>query len=72
MSKFSYKTFHACGDPMYNFFATTPKTNDRYVIDGNDFNHIANVLRMQVGEQLLVSFNGKSDLCKIESLTSIL
>ena len=70
MSKFSYKTFHSCGDPMYNFFATTKKTNDRYVIDGNDFNHIANVLRMQVGEQLLVSFNGKSDLCKIESLTS--
>lgn len=55
---------------MYNFFASNPKINDRYVIDGSDFNHIANVLRMQVGEQLLVSFGGKSDLCKIESLTT--
>ena len=52
---------------MYNFFASNPKINDRYVIEGNDYNHIANVLRMQVGEKLLVSFEGKSDLCEIES-----
>jgi len=52
---------------MYNFFATEQnKTADGYLVVGGDFNHIKNVLRMRVGENVLVSFDGKSDLCVIE------
>lgn len=52
---------------MYNFFATEQKRNaDRFCIDGADFNHIKNVLRMAVGEKLLVSCSGVTSLCKIE------
>lgn len=55
---------------MYNFFSTTPKINQRYLIEGNDFNHLVNVLRMRVGDRLLVSFDEVSDLCEIESVST--
>ncbi len=52
---------------MFNFFVDeTKKQNDCYLITGSDYNHIKNVLRMNVGENLLVSCNGRSDLCRIE------
>ena len=54
---------------MYNFFSENDKINGRYEITGNDFNHVKNVLRMKVGDEFLVSFNGKSDLCAIESFS---
>ena len=51
---------------MFNFFAEEKnKTSDGYYIDGKDYNHIKNVLRMREGDALLVSFEGKSDLCEI-------
>ena len=54
---------------MYNFFVNeNQKLNDKYVITGMDFNHIKNVLRMNVGDTFLVSDNGVSNLCKIEVL----
>ena len=52
---------------MYNFFVNTEKVNNCYIISGSDYNHIANVLRMNIGDTILVSCNGKSDLCKIQS-----
>ena len=56
---------------MYNFFVNADnKKENRYFIMGDDYNHIKNVLRMTVGEQLLVSCNDKSDLCEIESIES--
>ncbi len=56
---------------MFNFFAElNNKTDDGYVIDGKDYNHIRNVLRMKENDRLLVSYNGKSDLCKIVSFTA--
>ncbi|MBR4123372.1 MAG: 16S rRNA (uracil(1498)-N(3))-methyltransferase [Clostridia bacterium] len=55
---------------MFNFFS---KQNDRngdcYVITGSDCNHIKNVLRMSIGDNILVSDEGQSHLCKIESIT---
>ncbi|MBR6501862.1 MAG: 16S rRNA (uracil(1498)-N(3))-methyltransferase [Clostridia bacterium] len=52
---------------MYNFFVDNEnKKDDRYFISGTDFNHIKNVLRMNVGEQFLVSCDDSSDLCEIE------
>ncbi len=52
---------------MYNFFVSSnQKQNDRYFITDTDFNHIRNVLRMKIGETILVSDNGVSSLCKIE------
>lgn len=54
---------------MYNFFVTSDnKKDNRYFICGDDFNHIKNVLRMTVGEQFLVSCEGVSDLCELESI----
>ena len=53
---------------MYNFFAKeNQRQNDHYFIDGTDYNHIKNVLRMVVGDSFLVSENGVSNLCEIES-----
>ena len=55
---------------MFNFFAAeNSRQGDFYYIDGGDFNHIKNVLRMQEGESLLVSDDGKSHLCEITSLS---
>ena len=54
---------------MYNFFVDETKINgDRVYIDGSDYNHIKNVLRMSKGDTFLVSSEGRSDLCEIESL----
>lgn len=55
---------------MFNFFADSgSREGDLYVITGADFNHIKNVLRMKVGEKLLVSDGGASHLCAIEDYT---
>ncbi|MBR5473339.1 MAG: 16S rRNA (uracil(1498)-N(3))-methyltransferase [Clostridia bacterium] len=54
---------------MYNFFVNIENKKDgRYFIVGSDFNHIKNVLRMNVGEQFFVSCEGTSDLCELESI----
>ena len=52
---------------MYNFFISENDINENLaIIRGGDFNHIKNVLRMKIGEQLLVSVGGYSHLCEIE------
>ena len=54
---------------MYNFFIEKQsQENGYYKIEGDDFNHIAMVLRMKVGERLLVSQDGKSNLCEIAEI----
>lgn len=53
---------------MHNFFVNeNQKQGDRYSISGTDFNHIKNVLRMNLGDTFLVSEQGISNLCGIES-----
>lgn len=53
---------------MYNFFVDSDsKKDDCYFITGSDFNHIKNVLRMREGDTFLVSDNGISSLCEIQS-----
>lgn len=53
---------------MFNFFAAEEnKYASHYQIGGADYNHIKNVLRMEIGDTCLVSSAGKSDLCRIES-----
>ena len=53
---------------MHNFFVNeNQKQNNRFFINGTDFNHIKNVLRMNIGDTFLVSENGVSNLCEIES-----
>lgn len=53
---------------MHNFFVNeNQKQNNRYFINGTDFNHIKNVLRMNVGDTFLVSESGVSSFCEIES-----
>lgn len=53
---------------MFNFFAKQPPVNGRFLIDGSDFKHIKNVLRMGCGDELLISYDSKSSLCVLESL----
>lgn len=56
------------GDIMHNFFVdSSAKHGNCYVIDGNDYNHIKNVLRMSEGDIFLVSSEGQSDLCTLRS-----
>lgn len=53
---------------MFNFFAEeNAKQNSQYIINGADYNHIKNVLRMEIGDTCLISCGGKSDLCEISA-----
>ncbi len=52
---------------MFNFFAKEPPVNGRFYISGSDCNHIKNVLRMSYGDEILVSYDSKSNLCVLES-----
>ena len=57
---------------MYNFFITPENILDnKATISGKDYNHILNVLRLKVGDQILISANDKSHLCKIDSFDEI-
>ncbi len=54
---------------MFNFFVEdNSREGNCYYIEGHDFNHIKNVLRMHVGDAILVSEKGMSHLCEIRSL----
>ena len=54
---------------MYNFFVDeSARIGDRFRIDGKDYNHICNVLRMQTGDTFLVSCGGNSSLCRLQYL----
>lgn len=57
---------------MYHFFVTPDQVKEEEIyIEGTDVNHIKNVLRMKVGEQLEVSDgNNKKYLCEIVRLSS--
>ena len=57
---------------MYHFFVEEEQVNgENAYITGSDVNHIVNVLRMKVGEELLISVKGDWDyLCKIEKTSS--
>ena len=51
---------------MFNFFVDeTARTGDQFQITGADYNHICNVLRMQIGDTFLVSCGGASSLCSL-------
>ena len=50
---------------MRRFFGKLEK--DKILIDGEEFNHLKNVLRMNVGDELLASLNDKYEyVCEIE------
>lgn len=52
---------------MFNFFVEpSARIGDSFRIGGSDYNHICNVLRMQVGDTFLVSCDGTSCLCTLE------
>lgn len=56
---------------MYQFFVEPSQIQEkRIVITGNDVNHIKNVLRMKIGEEIAVSngIDGKEYRCGIEEL----
>lgn len=54
---------------MFNFFVDKAnRQGDIFYINGTDFNHIKNVLRMREGDEVLISCEGKSHLCSIASL----
>ena len=55
---------------MYHFFVEEKQVNgENAYISGSDVNHTVNVLRMKIGEELLISVKGDWDyLCKIEEI----
>ena len=55
---------------MYHFFVEEEQVNgENAYISGSDVNHIVNVLRMKIGEELLISVKGDWDYpCKIEEI----
>ena len=57
---------------MHQFFVTPMQVKeDRIYIEGQDVNHIKNVLRMKTGEQLKISDgNNKRYLCEVETMTA--
>lgn len=57
---------------MYHFFVIPEQVQgDAIRIEGMDVNHIKNVLRMKIGEELQISDgNNKKYLCEIVSMTS--
>lgn len=57
---------------MQHFFVTPQQVKGEYIyIEGSDVNHIKNVLRMKIGEELQISDgNNKKYLCSIESMTA--
>lgn len=57
---------------MYHFFVEPSQIQEkRVVIEGSDVNHIKNVLRMKVGEEIAVSngVDGKEYRCGIEAFS---
>ena len=57
---------------MYRFFVEPPQIQDKKVIiTGNDVNHIRNVLRMKIGEEIAVSngVDNREYRCGIEEYT---
>ena len=57
---------------MHHFFVTPEQVKEEHIsIEGTDVNHIKNVLRMKVGEELEISDgNNKTYLCEIMSMSS--
>ena len=56
---------------MFNFFVNaTAREHDQFFINGVDFNHIKNVLRMQPGDTFLVSCDGSRCLCQLNWFTN--
>ena len=57
---------------MHHFFVTPEQVKGEHIyIEGSDVNHIKNVLRMKIGEELGISDgNNKKYLCEIEYMTS--
>ena len=57
---------------MQHFFVTPDQVSGQKIyIEGSDVNHMKNVLRMKVGEELEISDgNNKKYLCEIESMSS--
>lgn len=58
------------GKRMHQFFVKSDQVRqDRIRIEGKDVNHIKNVLRMKMGEQLIIKDDKEVEyLCEIESL----
>ncbi len=51
---------------MFNFFVNSQsRQGNRFIITGPDYNHIKNVLRMNISDNILVSEGGVSHLCNI-------
>ena len=57
---------------MQHFFVTPEQVKNEHIyIQGSDLNHIKNVLRMKLGEELQISDgNNQKYLCSIEEMTS--
>jgi 16S rRNA (uracil1498-N3)-methyltransferase len=55
---------------MYNFFIPEEEKQDNgYLITGNDYNHLKNVLRIKIGEEIIVSSGSRGSLCVVKEIS---
>ncbi len=55
---------------LQRYFIQEQHSNDQIIISGDDYHHIARVMRMKAGEQIVcVTPDGKSAICQIEEIT---
>ena len=55
---------------MYNFFVDeSNRQGNFYLITDDDYNHIKNVLRMKVGDNILITSEGSSHLCALKEFS---
>lgn len=55
---------------MFNFFVSENARNgDKFTVTQGDHNHIKNVLRMKIGDTILINENGISYLCEITEIS---
>jgi 16S rRNA (uracil1498-N3)-methyltransferase len=57
-------------ESMQRYFVNSVPEQERFVIEGEDYHHIARVMRMKPGDRIVcVTSNGKSAICQIAEIT---
>lgn len=59
------------GDDMHKFFVDSKQKEENYIyINKSDLNHIKNVLRLDIGDKILISESNYNHLCSIKKYSN--
>ena len=53
---------------MFNFFVDSESQNQIFTLTGANHNHAVNVLRLKLGDKIIISHDNKSHLCEVQSI----